>query len=205
MQVKYVFFVLFVLMLLWFALKDSRVDVQYPRAGTSVVVFGDSLAEGYGSTQGNDIASLLEKRLGEPVVNLGISGDTTADGLNRIDKLLAVDPKVVVILLGGNDALRRTTVEETFSNLKSIIQKLHTHGAGVVLVGAPGGLYGSRYNKEYERLAREEGALYVSNILKGLIGKQEYMADSIHPNDAGYRKATDRIEPEVRALLNKAQ
>ena len=75
------------------------------------------------------------------------------------------------------------------------------HGAAVVLVGEPGGLYGGRYPKEYERLAKTYRTFYVENILSGLIGRDEYMADTIHPNDAGYRMAAGRILPMVEAAL----
>lgn len=173
----------------------------YPTAGSTVVVFGDSLAFGNGATAGNDIASQLEASLGREVINLGVPGNTTADGLARIDELLAVDPRVVVVILGGNDTLRRVPVAETFVNLAQIIEQIQASGAVVVLVGAPGGLYGNQYDKEYQRLAKEYRTFYVSNILSGLISRPEYMSDYIHPNDTGYTMATNRILPEVERAL----
>lgn len=173
----------------------------YPTTGSTVVVFGDSLAKGVGASNGGDIASRLSSTLPYEVINLGVSGDTTADGLNRIDSLLAADPRVVVLLLGGNDAIRRLPIEDTFTNLANIIRQIQASGAAVVLVGEPGGFYGSRYEDEYERLAKEYRTFYVPNILSGLIGKTEYMSDYIHPNDAGYAKATERILPVVEAAM----
>jgi acyl-CoA thioesterase I len=105
------------------------------------------------------------------------------------------------VLLGGNDTLRRVPVEQTFADLAQIIERLQSVGAGVVLVGAPGGLYGTRYEKEYETLARRYGAAYVPNILQGLLRKSEYMADAIHPNNDGHRIMADRIEPALRDML----
>ena len=147
------------------------------------------------------MSSQLEGVLNTEVFNLGGPGDTTADGLIRIEELLEVDPRIVIILLGGNDAIKRAPVEQTFSNLEKIIQQLHSYGSAVILVGEPGGLYGSQYEKEYERLAEEQLTFYVPNILSGLILKPEYMSDYIHPNNAGYRIATERILPVVEEVL----
>ncbi|MCA9357848.1 arylesterase [Candidatus Kaiserbacteria bacterium] len=172
-----------------------------PTAGSTVVVFGDSLAAGVGSSAGKDITSRLATSIEPEVINLGVSGDTTSDGLARIDTVIAADPKVVIILLGGNDAIQRVPVEDTFANLEIIIQTIQSTGAAVVLVGEPGGLYSNQYEKEYERLARTYRTYYVPNILSGLIGRAEYMSDLIHPNDAGYKIAADRILLEVEAAL----
>ncbi len=184
----------------WFTAPEAPLAAQ---SGTTVVVFGDSLAEGVGATQGGDIASLLARVLDEPVINLGVSGDTTADGLARIDTVLAEDPRVVVVLLGGNDAIQRVPVETTFANLAMILEQVQATGAAVVLVGEPGGLYGSQYEREYEALAEEYRTFYVSNILSGLIGRPEFMSDLIHPNNAGYQRAFERILPEVERALGE--
>ncbi len=172
-----------------------------PTTGTTIVIFGDSLAAGTGATTGGDIASRLSDQLGTSVINLGVSGDTTADGFARTDTLLATDPRVVIILLGGNDAIQRLPLEQTFSNLASIIERIQATGAAVILVGEPGALYGSRYEDEYERLAKTYRTFYIPNILSGLIGRAEYMSDYIHPNDAGYAKAAERILPVIKEAL----
>ena len=172
-----------------------------PTAGTSVIVFGDSLAAGVGATANHDIASLLRQTLNQSVLNLGVPGDTTADGLARIDSLLQANPRVVIILLGGNDALRKIPTNETFNNLDQIIRKIQAAGAAVILVGEPGGFFGNQYEKEYERLATTHRTFYISNILSGLLGRSEYMSDLIHPNDAGYEIATGRILVELQKAL----
>ncbi|MCB9812217.1 arylesterase [Candidatus Nomurabacteria bacterium] len=172
-----------------------------PTTGSTIVIFGDSLAAGVGAAEGGDIASRLTTALGRPILNLGVPGDTTADGLARIEELLAADPQVVILLLGGNDALKQVPVEDIFANLTRIITRIQAVGAAVILVGEPGGLYGNRFEKEYERLARTYRTFYVPNILSGLIGRAEYMSDYIHPNDAGYQKATERILPVVQDAL----
>ena len=176
---------------------------QYPTTGSTVVVFGDSLAAGIGATSGNDIVGHLERDLGQTVINLGVSGDTTADGLARMDRLLATDPRVVVILLGGNDALKKVPIKTVFQNLEEIVKTLTDRGIGVVLVGEPGGLSSKSYEKEYEKIAKKYRTFYVSNILSGLIGRAEYMSDAIHPNDRGYALAAARITPVVKDPLSE--
>ena len=173
----------------------------YPQNGTSIVVFGDSLAAGKGAGDGNDIAAQLSRAIDRPVINLGVSGDTTADGLERLDELLATDPRVVIIILGGNDTLKRIPIEQTFANLEKLIIMIQRTGAAVILVGEPGGLYGSRYADEYERLAETYRTFYVPNILSGLIGYPEYMSDYVHPNDAGYKIASEKILPVLKEAL----
>lgn len=174
---------------------------QLPITGSTIVVFGDSLAKGVGSSAGNDIANLIAKSVTYPVINLGVSGDTTASGLVRIDEVIQANPRVVVILLGGNDALQRVPIETTFANLSLIIERIQAHGAAIILVGVPGGLYGNRYEREYAQLAKKYRTFYVSNILSGLLGQAAYMSDYIHPNDAGYIQATSRILPEIEKAL----
>jgi acyl-CoA thioesterase I len=179
-------------------------DVRYPTNGTTIVAFGDSLVEGVGATQGNSFVDILSQRINTPIINMGVSGDTSADGLARINDVIAQDPRVVILVLGGNDALRQTPPEETFSNLRSIIETLQAHGVAVLLVAEPGGIsFGREYEKRYKNLAKEKQLLLVPNILKGLLGKSVYMTDTIHPNDAGNVLVADKIEPSLRKLIEK--
>ena len=76
---------------------------NYPSRGTDIIAFGDSLVEGMGSSGGNDFVSLLSKKIDQPIINLGHSGDTTEDGVKRIGELDKYNPKIVILLLGGND------------------------------------------------------------------------------------------------------
>ncbi len=90
---------------------------NYPSNGTDIVAFGDSLIQGVGaSSVDKNLVSILSRRIGKPIINLGVSGNTTADGLNRLDQLDKYKPKVVILLLGGNDYLRKVPKETTFNN-----------------------------------------------------------------------------------------
>ena len=172
-----------------------------PSAGTDIVAFGDSLVAGTGSSDGHDFVSLLSGAIGQPIVNLGVPGDTTADGLARINGLDAYKPKVVLLLLGGNDYLKRIPQEQTFANLAAIIKDIQSRGAIVLLLGVRGGLFGDHFSSGFEDLRDTYHTAYVSNVLDGLLGDKKYMSDQVHPNDAGYRLIAERIAPVLKELL----
>lgn len=175
--------------------------VNYPSAGTDIIAFGDSLVAGEGATAGHDLAALLGQDIGRPVINLGVRGDTTAQGLARINQLDAYKPKVVLLLLGGNDYLKRVPQEQTFKNLAEIIQNIQSRGAVVLLLGVRGGVLGDHFAGEYKKLSRAYGTAYVPDVLEGLLGDKRYMYDQIHPNDAGYAILAARISPVLQKLL----
>jgi lysophospholipase L1-like esterase len=165
------------------------------------VAFGDSLVKGVGSTEGHDFVYQLSQRIGRPIVNLGVAGDTTADGLKRLDRVFTYDPKVVIVLLGGNDFLKRVPEKEMFANLDRIVTAIQAHGAAVLLLGIRGGLFYDEYAGDFKAFARNHGTAFVPNVLDGLLGNTALMSDQVHPNDAGYTKVADKVEPVLRDLL----
>ena len=147
---------------------------------------------------------MLSRRLGVPIINAGRSGDTAESALSRLDRaVLARDPRVVIVLLGGNDFLRRVPKEKTFGHLATIVERIRQRGAAVVLVGVNGGLLSDTYGPEYEGLARRTSAGLVPDILGDIIGHADRMSDSIHPNDQGHQMIADRLEPALRDLLGR--
>lgn len=202
---KYGYFAGIVILVALFAFfvfsgKESAVH-NYPSAGTDIIAFGDSLVQGVGATEGNDFVSLLSKKIGRPIVNLGVSGDTTAQGLARIGELDRFRPQVVLLLLGGNDHLRKVPIEETFANLGKIIENIHARGAIVLLLGVRGSLLGDKFEEEFEKLHEQYETAHVPDVLSGLFGHGEYMSDTIHPNNLGYAKIAERIYPVLLHLL----
>jgi acyl-CoA thioesterase I len=186
----------------WFFLRNSDYPKKMPTAGTRVIAFGDSLVAGEGASRGDDFVSELSRRLGLFIINAGVPGDTTETALLRLDRdVLARDPKVVLVLLGGNDAIRRIDRAQTFQNLDAIVARIHARGAAVVLIGIQSGLLNDRYDSEFEDLARRNGAWLVPDILNGIIGQGELMSDTIHPNSKGYEIMADRIEPVLREVI----
>lgn len=168
-----------------------------------ILVFGDSLVEGVGSTKGHDFPRLLAAGLGEPVLNFGVAGDTTQDGLDRLSEARKENPKLVILVLGGNDFLQKVPREQTFANLEKIIISFQSDGAAVMIVSVRSGIIGGGADSEYEAVAKKTGAAYEEDILKGVFGNVSLMSDAVHPNDAGYAKITERLLPEIRELLKK--
>lgn len=185
----------------WFLFSGGNEITNYPSDGTTIVAFGDSLIEGVGATAGNDLISQLERGISQPIINLGVSGDTTANGLSRVDVVIEQDPKVVILLLGGNDAIQNVSLETTLANLDAIITQIHEAGAVVVLLGVRGGILGDSYKSMYEDLAEVHGTLYVSDVLSGVFGRPNLMSDPIHPNNEGYRKIYERVLPVLESAL----
>ncbi|KKW08755.1 MAG: Lipolytic protein family [Candidatus Kaiserbacteria bacterium GW2011_GWA2_49_19] len=174
---------------------------NFPSSGTDIIAFGDSLVAGTGATDGNDFVSLLSQATGREIVSLGVPGNTTADGLARIDELDRYMPKVVLLLLGGNDHLKKVPIETTFTNLGKIIENIHSKGAIVLLLGVKGNLFGDKFEPEFEKLRDKYKTAYVSNVLDGLFRNPKLMEDSIHPNDAGNKVIAERIYPVLAPLL----
>jgi lysophospholipase L1-like esterase len=172
-----------------------------PTATGPWIAFGDSLTAGYGASEGNDYPTVLGRSLGVPVVNLGASGDTTEDGLKRLDAAAQRSPRVVLLCLGGNDALNRVPRERTFANLAAMIDRFHAVGSFVVLIGIRSTSLRDKNEKFFARLAREKRTLYVPDFLQGLAFKPVFMSDAIHPNDEGYRRFAERLEKALRPLL----
>ncbi len=170
----------------WAGEKEYEIK-NVPLSVSRIVCFGDSLTRGIGAGKGNDYPSRLAEMIGIEVINSGVSGNTTAHALARLeDDVLSYEPDVVLITLGGNDLKKRLNVDTARANLVSIIQRIQAAGAMVVLGGIDIPLYGKGYAQMYESIARQTGSVLIPNILEDLFGNPDLMSDSIHPNDRGY-------------------
>lgn len=175
---------------------------NYPSQGRDIVAFGDSLIYGVGaSSSETNFISLLSKKINKSIINLGVSGNTTSQGLSRIDELDRYNPKVVILLLGGNDYLQKVPIDTTFSNLEKIINSIQSRGSTVLLLGVRGGLITDKFEDRFEDLAEKTGSAYVPDVLDGLFGNSKFMSDSVHPNDLGYSKIYAKVYPELSKLI----
>lgn len=199
-SVTIILLALVVILLGIFYFSRSKTVTNYPSRGANIVALGDSLVAGAGSTKGNDFVSLLSKKMNQPIVNLGRSGDTTADGVSRLKELDDYKPKVVIVLLGGNDYLKKVPITETRKNLSTIIENIHARGAVVLLLGVRGGILRDSFEEEFEDISKKYNTAYVPNVLDGLLGNTKYMSDSIHPNDIGYAMISEKVYPVLSPL-----
>ncbi len=179
-----------------------------------IVAFGDSLTAGQGVPAQQSYPALLAARLraeGYPyrVVNAGVSGDTTAGGLRRVDWALRLGPEVVILELGINDALRGQDLETVRSNLHQLVERFQSAGVRVLIAGMRlppnyGAGYGATFQRLYEEVARKRGAALMPFFLDGVAGDPRLnQLDGIHPTADGYRLIVDRLWPHLRPLLRR--
>ncbi|MGH7307726.1 MAG: arylesterase [Candidatus Rokuibacteriota bacterium] len=179
-----------------------------------IAVLGDSLTAGLGVAADEAFPALLEARLRREgydyrVVNAGVSGDTTAGGLRRVDWVLKSKPVIVVVALGANDGLRGQSPALMRDNLEAIIARLQVSGARVLLAGMrmpPN--YGAQYTREfaavYPEVARRTGVALMPFLLDGVAAEPRFLqADGLHPNAAGYQIIADRLWPYLLPLLRR--
>jgi len=177
-----------------------------------VVALGDSLTAGLGVAADEAFPARLQARLRAEgydyrVVNAGVSGDTTAGGLRRVDWALHAHPDVVIVALGANDGLRGQSPQAIRANLEEIVARLQASGARVLLVGMrlpPN--YGAEYTKEFEAVfpavARRAKIALMPFLLDGVAADPRLnQADGIHPTAAGQQMIADRLWPYLRPLL----
>ncbi|MFN8644408.1 MAG: arylesterase [Candidatus Binatia bacterium] len=191
----------------------AAVPVTAPRADRRVVFLGDSLTAGLGLPIEQAYPSLIQQRLeargaGWSVVNAGVSGDTSAGGLRRLDWSMEGGAAIVVVALGGNDALRGLPTAELAKNLDAIVAGAVTRGARVVIAGmeAPpnnGPEYARAFHDVYPAVATAHHVTLLPFLLDGVAGDVALnQADGIHPNAEGARRVADTVwrtlEPVVR-------
>lgn len=188
------------------------------KPGLAIAFLGDSLTAGLGLLSQQTFPSMIEEMFvaegytGITVINGGISGDTSAGGLRRVEQLLEPSVRILVVALGGNDALRGLTVAETRENLQKIIDIAQAQGVQVMLCGmeAPTNL-GEDYRASFKQLyfdllrANQRQIVYVPFLLEGVAGKPELnQADGIHPNEAGSKVIAEALFPLLRGMVERA-
>lgn len=179
-----------------------------------VLFLGDSLSAGYGLREDQAFPALIQEKIDEmgwpfEVVNAGVSGDTTAGGLSRIEWLLKRPPAVLVLELGGNDGLRGIAPEVTESNLQSIVDKVldANPGARIVIAGMliPPNLgpdYFRAFQSIFPRLAQRNEAVLIPFLLEGVAGKPELnLPDGIHPTAEGHRIVAEHTWSFIKPVL----
>ena len=197
---------------------DDAAEVQTGTTAPShfrIVFLGDSLTAGLGLLSDEAYPVVIQQKFGQEgyenveIVNAGISGDTTAGGLQRVAALLDPDAKILVVALGGNDALRGLPVSQTRDNLAKIIDTAQAGGAMVLLAGmeAPTNL-GEDYQQEFHaaflQVVRDHrGIVYMPFLLEGVAGHPDLnQGDGIHPNKAGAALIAEHMYPKLRLMVD---
>jgi acyl-CoA thioesterase-1 len=170
--------------------------------GSTIVCFGDSLTAGVGRGDGVTYPEHLGRQLGVEVVNAGVPGDTASQALRRLDGVLANDPWLVVVELGGNDMLRRVPLETTENAMSGIVERLLDAGVVPLLIEVRGP-FGGRYGKLFDRLESRYGVPVIRDVLPKLLLDRRYKSDAIHLNSAGYERLADEVAQRVESLMRR--
>lgn len=193
---------------------ETPQDPTAPPPKPKVVALGDSLTAGYGLLESQSYPALLQQRLDAEgyefeVVNAGVSGDTTAGGLRRLDWALEGDVRVLIVALGGNDGLRGLGVADMTQNLTTIVQRAKERGIAVMLAGmeAPpnfGQEYATAFRQAFRDVALKERVIFIPFLLQNVAGRPELnQADGIHPNVQGTTVVADTVWRVLRPLLDQ--
>ncbi|MEP2772968.1 MAG: arylesterase [Fulvivirga sp.] len=181
---------------------------------TTILFFGDSLTAGYGLSKEQAFPNLIEQELKEAghdvdVINAGLSGETSAGGLNRIDWILKQPIDIFVLELGANDGLRGIPVEATTKNLQAIIDKVKEKYpdtkiiiAGMMVPPNLGQDYSRKFRSMFEHLADKNDAMLIPFLLDGVAGDDSLnLPDGIHPNVEGHKIVADNVLTAIKRLI----
>lgn len=179
-----------------------------------IVAFGDSLSAGYGAEPGKSFPDFLQKDLDAAglhwrVLNAGVSGNTTTDGLYRVDEVLADKPRITIIEFGGNDGLRGLPLETTRTNLEQMIQKLQSGGSKVLIAGMTlppnyGGDYITGFGKIYIDAAKKYNVPRIPFLLSEVALRPGLMQqDGIHPTAQGNEIVAKTVMRYLKPLLHQ--
>jgi acyl-CoA thioesterase I len=179
-----------------------------------IICFGDSLTAGYGTDLGKSYPDYLQADLDAKgyhyrVVNEGISGNTTKDGVERVDSIVAMKPALVVVEFGGNDGLRGLRIEDSRANLDKIVSTLKASGTKIVLAGITlppdyGPDYIEQFNETYALLAKKYSVPLLPFLLKGVFGVDGMMQrDNTHATAEGNKVVANNVLPLIVPLLRK--
>lgn len=197
---KKIFYLTIILIL--FTACGKQAPKNYPNSNTDIIAFGDSLTYGQGAGRTETYPFYLSEMLGREVINLGVSGDTSAMGLARVNEIKKYSSYMVLIEFSANDLFRRIPREQTENNLKQIVRQVQDMGAIAVLVDTGGAYPMETYTKIQKQIAKDYNTLFVSGIMDGIYDKKSLKSDQIHPNGKGYKIVAERVKKVIELYLD---
>jgi len=166
-----------------------------------IVAFGDSLTFGTGSEPAESYPAVLEKMIGRRVVNSGVPGEVTGDGLLRLPEVLEREkPALLLLCHGGNDQLRRLNQQQAANNIREMIRLAQKREVAVVLIAIPAPELSLLPPSMYQEIAKELSIPIEEETLSSILANNSLKADYIHPNVAGYH----RLAESIATLLRKS-
>jgi acyl-CoA thioesterase-1 len=179
----------------------------------TIMLYGDSLMAGYGLNQNENLSSALAakfnlKETAVLIINASVSGNTTSNGLARLDWSLGESPNIVILCLGANDMLRGIDPKYIKENLNTMISKINESGSKVILAGmrspkSMGGIYQQRFDQMYREIAEEHDLTFMPFLLEGIALEKKYLQnDYKHPNALGIQVMANNLYPYILESMN---
>lgn len=174
--------------------KESSKDLSYNTLenNATILAFGDSLTYGFGASSESSYPAIMQSKTGIRVINAGVNGELSREGLKRLPKFLKQKPDLVILCHGGNDILQNLSKEQLKINLLEMIRQIKKSGSEVLLVGVPDfSVIGFDTLSIYDDVAKESGVMYEDEVLRYIELHRALKSDYIHPNDKGYEMMAD--------------
>ncbi len=195
---RYVFFIALI------SLNALLVGCSQPESQVSlsrdavIVAFGDSLTQGVGTTRENSYPLVLQQQLGVSVINEGVSGETSAQGLDRLEEMLETHhPQLVIVCFGGNDILQRKSVSQLEANLEQMVTVIESYGAHVMLVAVPEIALLPRPLPLYASIAERHELVADLTTLSDLLKQRSMKSDTVHLNAKGYAALASALSQRI--------
>lgn len=183
------------------ALAGCLADEDFPPG--QIVAFGDSYTEGTGASPEEAYPALLSDRLGIPVLNAGVNGETAMEAMDRIERdVLRHEPRLVIVEFGVNEAFRGYPVQRALDGQRMILETLAANDIPAIIVGVEFWDYQDDFSDGLRDLGREFGAPVITDVLAGVLEDEDTRSDRYHPNAAGYAIMESRIQGTVRGVLH---
>lgn len=199
---RYILLSILLLLGLTIMMKKRNSMPRHSLKNGTLLAFGDSLSYGYGTKNPSreSYPAVLARLTGQRVINAGVNGETTAEGLQRIDTLLQqYQPGLTLLCLGGNDLLQRIPEERIRANLAAMIEKVQAAGSELLLIGVPDlGILGLKSLPLYEELSDKYGVPMEGEALPAILNDRRLKSDPIHPNAEGYRLLAEKIYEKLK-------
>ena len=177
-------------------IKKNQTDVKSVvlKEDSVILAFGDSLTFGYGAANDFSYPAHMQKKTGLHIINGGVNGEFSSEGLGRLPRLLEHKPDVVILCHGGNDLINKRSTQKLKENLLAMIALIQESGARVLFVGVPNfGLFGFHTHEVYEEIADETNVLYEDEVLTNVQKDDSLKSDYVHPNKDGYEMMAERF------------
>jgi lysophospholipase L1-like esterase len=189
-----------VLVLLAAGCRERPPQLRSLTENATILAFGDSLTHGTGADANESYPFRLEQLIRRPVINAGVPGEVTSEGLVRLPQLLdRYRPALLILCHGGNDLLRRTGEEQAANNLRTMIRLARERGVDVVLIGVPKPDLSLAPPVFYASIAREFTSPYDGDTLAGVLSDRSRKSDYIHPNALGYQQLAEAVHDLLHA------